>query len=484
MAEQLRPEGIPVAVGDVVITTPGLTGQVDVHPAGTDGMRGAEQATADLQEALAEASMQEQLSVVISGQGELQAGGGTRASGGDGDIVVEVPAPGEGNGQLLLYAAEDGSLSWHLPDDIAPDAVPTRGGERRRYRVPRAVVPAAQRDDAGHRGLLGAAGTKVLKVVVFPLVDPLLGRVGDFFVGRWEAKHRPVGVRWMTPDGYRDATPAAWEAHDWDRLASGPALLLVHGTFSTARGAFGGLPSATMAALSDRYDGRVFALDHPSVSVSPRENVAQLAALLPDGLSIEVDVVTHSRGGLVGRELAASDVVGVRRLVTVAAPHAGTVLADRKHLSGLLDRVTDLAQFVPSNGVTDTLAVVLTVLKQLAVGAVGGLDGLTSMDPMGDYLAELNGRAASAARVCAVAADYDPPDGSPLTRVARNGATDLVFQQANDLVVPTGGCWDVPGAAGFPIADRLVLDAARGIDHCSFFRDDDVNAALLEWLPG
>ena len=483
MAEQLRPEGIPVAVGDVVITTPGLTGQVEVHPAGTDGMRGAEQATVDLQQALAEASMQEQLSVVLSGQAELQAGGGTRASGGDDDIVVEVPAPGEGNGQLLLYAAEDGSLSWHLPDDIAPDAVPTRGGERRRYRVPRAVVPAEQGDGAAHRGVLGAAGTKVLKVLVFPLVDPVLGKVGDFFVSRWEAEHRPVRARWMPVDD-PGAEAAAFADGDWARLAEGPALLLVHGTFSTARGAFGGVPAATMAALHERYGGRVFALDHPSVSVSPRENVDQLASLVPDDVSLEVDVVTHSRGGLVGRELAASDVVGVRRLVTVAAPHAGTVLADRKHLSELLDRVTDLAQFVPSNGVTDTLAVVLTVLKQLAVGAVGGLDGLTSMDPTGDYLAELNARPVSSAQVFAIAADYEPPHGAPLTRVARNGATDLVFQQANDLVVPTGGCWDVPGATGFPIADRLVLDAARGIDHCSFFRDDEVNAALLEWLPG
>ena len=37
MAEQLRPEGIPVVIGDVVITTPGLTGEVEVHPAASPG---------------------------------------------------------------------------------------------------------------------------------------------------------------------------------------------------------------------------------------------------------------------------------------------------------------------------------------------------------------------------------------------------------------------------------------------------------------
>ncbi|MEZ5093661.1 esterase/lipase family protein [Nocardioides sp.] len=445
-------------------------------------MRGAEQATADLLAALDEASMQEQLSVVVSQQAELQAGSGTRASGGLDDIVLEVPAPGVGNGQVLLYAAEDGSLSWHLPDDIAPDTVPTRGGERRTYRVPRAVVPALGPTEGGDRGVLGAAGTKVLKVLVFPLVDPVLGKVGDFFASRWEAKHRPVRMRWMTPDGYRGAEAPAFGAADWSRLGEGRGLLLVHGTFSTAHGAFGGLPAATVTALHDHYQGRVVALDHPSVSASPRANVDQLAGLLPDGLELEVDVVTHSRGGLVGRELAASGVVDVRRLVMVASPNGGTVLADRHHLSDLLDRVTDLAQFVPSAGVGDTLAVVLTVLKQLAVGAVGGLDGLTSMDPTGSYLKELNARPALAADVRAVAADYDPPHGSPLTRVARNGATDLVFAQANDLVVPTGGCWDVPRAAGVPVEQRLVLDAERGIDHCSFFGDSEVQATLLSWL--
>ena len=121
MAEQLRPEGIPVAVGDVVITTPGLIGQVEVLAPGTEGMRGEEQATEEFQQALADAGMAEQLSVVVSQHQEVTPGDGTRGSGGGDDIVVNVPAPGEGNGQVLLYAAEDGSLSWHLADDVPPD---------------------------------------------------------------------------------------------------------------------------------------------------------------------------------------------------------------------------------------------------------------------------------------------------------------------------------------------------------------------------
>ena len=197
MPETLRPEGIPVVIGDVVITTPGLTGQVEVHPAASPGMRGAEDSTEEFLAALGNASMSEQLTVEISGQSETDGNGGTRGGGGGEQIVVEVPAPGDGNGQVLLYAAEDGSLTWHLSDSFAPDQSPTRGGERRTYRLPREVV-VAESAEGGQRGVLGAVGTKLFKVLVFPLVDPVLGKVGNHFAGRWEETNRRNRVRWLS----------------------------------------------------------------------------------------------------------------------------------------------------------------------------------------------------------------------------------------------------------------------------------------------
>ena len=52
-----------------------------------------------------------------------------------------------------------------------------------------------------------------------------------------------------------------------------------------------------MTALHEAYGGRVVALDHHSVSVTPKENAELLAGLVPDGAALEVDLVTHSRGG-------------------------------------------------------------------------------------------------------------------------------------------------------------------------------------------
>lgn len=496
MAEDLRPEGIPVYVGDVVITTPGLSGRVEVYTAGSPGMRAAEDSTAEFRRALDDAGVTEQLTVEISEHSELDANGGTRGGGGGEDVVLEVPGPGDGFGQLLMYAAEDGSISWHLPDDVPPDQVPTRGGERRAYRVPRAVV-TGEVGEGGQRGILGAIGNKLLKVLVFPLIDPILGQVGDYFAGRWEQKNRRNAVRWFGPDVFRTGGTPAFAAPDWGTISGGTALLFVHGTSAQSQTGFGALPQDTMVELHRRYAGRVFALDHFTISETPHDNIRWLAQQLSDALaegdSLTLDVVSHSRGGLVGRalaeraaELGIGDRVTVRTLVMVGTPNAGTALADKEHISDLLGRFTDLAQYVPDAGVADVVGLVLAILKQLTVGAFGGLEGVMSMNPVGDYLKAFNTTPGPGAAVYrAIASNYQPPQGSPLTTIARNAGIDYVFQKLdNDMVVPTDGVFAVEGATGFPIADPYVFAAEAGVDHSSYFSRPEVSAKLLEWLPG
>ncbi len=491
MAEQLRPEGIPVVIGDVVITTPGLTGEVEVHPAGSAGMRGAEDSTEEFLTALDEASMTEQVTVEVSRQVELDDRGGSRAGGGGEEIVVEVPGPGEGNGQVLLYAAEDGSLTWHLPDSFDAQDTPSRGGERRTYRVPRAVV-LAESAEGDQRGILGALGSKLFKVLVFPLIDPVLGTVGNHFAGRWEEHYRRNQVRWIGVDTLRSREVPAFGDPDWARATRGTALLFVHGTTAMSHTAFTALPAAVLTELTRRYEGRVFALDHFTVSVTPSNNVEWLASVLPANASLTVDVVTHSRGGLVGRalaergsELGLGDRLRVRNLVMVAPPNAGTALADKEHLSQLLDRITNLVQYIPDNGVTDVLGLVLSIVKQLAVGAFGGLEGIMSMDPSGPGLKAFNASHGSTATYRVVASDFEPPPGSSLARIARDEGTDIVFEDVrNDLVVPTVGAYDLPSTPGFPVPDPLVFPAEAGVDHSSYFGRPELGPKLLEWLPG
>jgi hypothetical protein len=176
----------------------------------------------------------------------------------------------------------------------------------------------------------------------------------------------------------------------------------------------------------------------------------------------------------------------VGRAVLVATPNAGTALASEHRLGQLLDRLTTLSDLLPDHLATDVLAVLLTLVRQLAVGALDGLDGLAAMDPDGRFLTEeLNVTSGGPGSYAAVAADYEPRPGSALARVALDGLSDLVFDEtANDLVVPTAGCFDVPGQPGFPIADRLVFDPADAVDHNGYWGRPAFVEHLLRWLDG
>jgi pimeloyl-ACP methyl ester carboxylesterase len=251
-------------------------------------------------------------------------------------------------------------------------------------------------------------------------------------------------------------------------------------------------PPGLLQQLHDRYDGRVFAFDHFTVSADPTENVRWLAGQLPDAAGLTVDIVAHSRGGLVGRvlaergtELGLDGKITVRTLIMVGTPNAGTALADREHLGGLLDRVTNLVQLIPDNPVSDTIEIVITVLKQLAVGAVGGLAGLMSMNPRGHYLTGfLNKPASTNATYRAVASNFEPLAGSPLLRIARDATADIVFSSThNDLIVPTDGVYKVPGLDGFAPADPLIFPAETGVDHSSYWNQPAFADRILTWLP-
>jgi hypothetical protein len=499
MAE-LNEDGLAVELGPgVVIRTPGLRGQVTLHEPASPGSRSAEQASAALLEAMARAEMAEDVTVEITEQREVEESSGSRAAGGEDDIVLEVRDPGESFGQAVLYEAEDGTLSWHFPAGAVPadgsGAGPSRGTGTLTYRIPREVVRADETgagEEAGQRGILGAAGKKILKVLVFRVVDEASQYVGDRLARRFEAKHRPHRLRSFTPEDYTDPAPdAGLDTVALQRFTEGPALLYVHGTSSTAHNGFGRIPRDAFAALHERYGGRVLALDHPTVSVSPTENVAWLAEELRrlGDRRLTVDVVAHSRGGLVSRLLTehpdlTEGRLEVSRLVMVATPNAGTALASPKRVGQLLNRMTTLLQLVPSNGVTDVLDVILAVVKQVAIGAFKGLDGIMAMDPDGDFLRNLLNRPSDAsARYFAAAADFEPLQGSPLLRVARDRGTDIVFGDSdNDLVVPTRGVFEVPGASSFPVVEPLVFEAADAVDHSSFWPRPQFTEKLLGWL--
>lgn len=500
---ELDPTGRVVDLGTVRLRTPGLAGEVTVYDPTLFGAHAGDESSPALREALWRADVTEALTLEIVDHEETTEPMGSRVAGADDDLVLEVDAPGEGLGQVVLYEAEDGSVSWHVPVDrptTLAAAGPVDGAldgaaaplqpATYTYRIPRAVVPAP--DEPESFGVLGRIGTKVLKVLVFPVVDEAASYIGDKLARRFEAKHRRHRLRDFSPEGYAAPTDDDLDADALRRLAEGPALLFLHGTTSTAHAAFGRVPRAVVAELHRRYDGRVFAFDHPSVSADPRENVAWLAdELRPLGdRSLDVDVVAHSRGGLVGRLLAEQPALvdgrlTVGRLVLVATPNEGTVLASPDRIGDLLNRLTTLLQVSPGPDAADGLDAVLAVVKQVALGAFSGLDGVMAMNPTGAFLTRvLNQPSQTQARYAAVASDFEPPDGSPLLRIAKDAGADIAFADAaNDLVVPTEGSWSAAGATPFPVEDRVVFGTGDGVDHSGFWRRPRFTEQLLEWLP-
>ena len=492
MSTPLDPTGNTVQVGRSLLRTPGLAGTAEaLDPLAGSQLRDGEQATAEFEQALANEGVQPQETIEITGAQELPTGAGpTRSTRLDEAAVeLEVPHPGDAFGQAVIAVDETGVITWNIPVDAADRLDTTRGGDTLTYVLRRHVAPPPE--DGATRGLIGAVGKKLLKVVVFPLVDPLIGAVAEHFAGRWEEAKRPYRVRSFTPDDYTAAEGAPIGADRWRELA-GPdrTLLLIHGTFSRAHAAFGGMPAGLVHELHRRYDGRVVAFDHFTLSEDPRDNVEWLMRSLPDDADLTFDVLCHSRGGLVARVLgeklgevsAGARSVALDRVVFVAAPNAGTVLADAGRVGDLVDRYTTVLNLFPDNGVTEALEAVITVVKQLAVGAVGGLEGIQSMRPRGPFLEWLNDGPRGAATYHALGADYEPTAPGLLSFV-RDGVMDRIFgAAANDLVVPTAGVHAENGSGFFPIAEPYEFATAAGVNHSGFFRNQTAQERILEWL--
>jgi hypothetical protein len=482
-----------------VITAPGLVGEATSQDGREPLTRGGgvEQATDAFDEALAATDLREARTIVLDVDQQPAAGPTTmrtRSSGEDA-LLLETPDLGPDRGQVVLAIDEEGVITWNLPEPEPEPAGPARrGGGGTRFLIRKHTPPVAP-GVSERRGLTRTLGRKLLKVLVYPITDPVLGAVGAAFARRWEARNRPYGLRAFTPDDYRVPAEHGLDEAGLRRLGDGRALLFVHGTFSTSHGGFGGLPGETLAALHRAYDGRVAAFDHHTLSDDVQVNVDRLLDMLPSGLELDLDVVTHSRGGLVARglagELGTVDGVHVRRLVFGATPNRGTVLTDAEHMTSFLDRMTSLLQLLPPGPpsvVSSVLEAIITAVKVFGRAGLQGLDGLVAMHPAGALIGRLNAPGDGAAEATfAIAADYEPSGSlrTMLTAGAVNAVVDRVFGEPNDIVVPTEGVYS-GGGPGFPVeeAARVHFDGERSVWHSSIYSQPETSEALLRWLGG
>lgn len=320
----------------------------------------------------------------------------------------------------------------------------------------------------------------------------------------------------------------------WEPLQDGSplrnvrrVLVLVHGTFSKAemfieqfadcdqgRAFLGSLEPQGVVPCPAGYD-HVLAFDHPTLSVSPYLNALQLElelvkAGMPPGT--EVDVIAHSRGGVVCAWWALQTRFTVRRLIAVGAPMTGTSLASPYRIRYLLDylanasllmsSVGQAAATVPSfasaflaagAGLLEIFGRFVSGFAQLpvvdgAVALVPGLHGQARTTNNLELQALMRAHAASTGlKVFTVTSDFEPALDHPWWSIwahfktlpirGLDAAADRLFPGSNDLVVDRDTMQWFNQPAG-----QLAFSAVDRVHHCAYFSQNATANALREWL--
>ncbi len=305
---------------------------------------------------------------------------------------------------------------------------------------------------------------------------------------------------------------------DPTRAAGKKVLLLIHGTFSNSESIVSnGLQSkpAGRELLQDaekRYD-LVLAYDHPTLSVSPMLNAFDLAALLRPAPA-QIDIICHSRGGLVARWFceALADAATRRRVVFVGAPLAGTSLAAAPSLKNALDLLTNVADalrgagdvvgantlFTAAGGLLRVVgavtgAVLNTALLDAAIALVPGLDAMSRVGN-NQELTRLRMNTGNAdftsgqIRYFAIRSNFEPQAigwnflrlfSQPAARLG-DFAADRIFAGPNDLVVDSSSMDEVADSRLITVAHDFKTNDR--VHHINYFVQPETVRAIRSSL--
>jgi hypothetical protein len=184
---------------------------------------------------------------------------------------------------------------------------------------------------------------------------------------------------------------------DWDNGRFAPvqrpaaaqrALLFVHGTFSNGDNFLKDLEVAEPGLMSwakRQYD-EVLSFDHPTLGVSPVLNAVDLARMFR-GARVPVDVVCHSRGGLVVRwwlEGLSDTAAGQPRVVLVGCPLGGTGLASPPRLRGALDFLTNVGHVLETVGEFASAGLPFLTVAVGLMKVVTSITGAAAHTPLND----------------------------------------------------------------------------------------------------
>lgn len=287
----------------------------------------------------------------------------------------------------------------------------------------------------------------------------------------------------------------------------GPTLLFVHGTFSNATNMLEEFKATGQGRDflegAKRYKNVVF-FEHATLAVSPIVNALELGRFFAN-VSGQIDVIAHSRGGLVvrwwlegfGKSLGIAPETPVRA-VLVGSPLNGTSLAAPDKLKNVLNLLTNIGTFAEITlklaGAANPFLWVGGKLVEVVVSVTGALantplvDGLVALIPgLSGQSAVSNNHEIDRLRLgpCAVDPLYYAIQSNFETKVGwqfwkyfrkdviADSATNAIFDGPNDLVVDTNSMIDL----GVPHLQLAGLPHDFGttdkIWHCNYFQQPE-----------
>lgn len=374
----------------------------------------------------------------------------------------------EGSAYLTLVRDEAGLLDWRVDAGPAPHP----------------------RQQALRRGRIGVFHETPVDQTMFKLVQgsqvsQLLRKLDKGFndrYGLYNLAGHPVGQA---------------------AVQQGRVLLLVHGTFSKCDAILeqlndfkvgDGTPGIDLLnSASATYD-QVLLFEHPTLQVAPWINALDLARAFA-GTEAQIDVICHSRGGLVTRwwlEVLQRELIPRTRVVFIGSPLMGTGLASPYRLRQALKLFANYAEAISQVSHLASLAVpIFTVAQGLAtlvgsasnilastpvadavVAAVPGLAGMSRFGPDANDFIEGNAELEKLSFNCpsppsasyfAVSSNFESEEigwrfwktfRNPLMRIA-DATTDALFSGENDLVVDTASMGDFGLAVG-PVSSTAI----------------------------
>jgi CHAT domain-containing protein len=281
-------------------------------------------------------------------------------------------------------------------------------------------------------------------------------------------------------------------------------------------------------ALADKFKGRIYAFEHATFSESPIRNAIQLADALPAGARL--NLVTHSRGGIVGDLLCLADLEKhianyhqevaqtgdrkdvsdrllkemrdahaeqradlatlaallqakqfvIERYVRVASPAAGTKLASANFdlfLSGLLSLIGTIPLFFGQPLYMAFKRIVIEIAKNRTnPRVVPGIEAMLPDAPMARLLREAQPKPGITMSVIA----GDVEGGNLLLRLGVLLTDFLLFDHDDhDLVVNTASM--LAGIAPACNA-RALFDRGPDVNHFSYFGNRDTGNGVRDWL--